>query len=75
MQALPNYGLRYARRFKAVYPDLAKRNRVTLVPFLLQGVAGADSLNQSDMMHPTAAGQRQVAETVWPVLEGVLRGR
>jgi len=75
MRALPNYGLRYVRRFNAVYPELAKRNGVPLVPFLLQGVAGVDSLNQADMMHPTAAGQRRVAETVWPVLEGVLRGR
>jgi acyl-CoA thioesterase-1 len=68
MQALPNYGLRYVRRFNAVYPELAKRNDLPLVPFLLQGVAGVDSLNQADMMHPTAAGQRKLAETVWPVV-------
>jgi acyl-CoA thioesterase-1 len=74
MQALPNLGLGYLGRFKAVYPELAKRNRVPLVPFLLEGVVGVDSLNQSDMLHPTAAGQRRVAETVWPVLEQVLKG-
>jgi acyl-CoA thioesterase I len=74
MQALPNYGQAYARRFNAVYPALARRNEVTLVPFLLQGVAGVDSLNQADMMHPTAAGQRRVAATVWPVLRQVLGG-
>jgi acyl-CoA thioesterase I len=74
MQALPNYGIGYARRFKAVYPELAQRNRLSLVPFLLDGVAGVDSLNQADMLHPTAAGQRRVAETVWPVLERVLKG-
>jgi len=74
MAALPNYGFRYARRFKAVYPELAKRNDVPLVPFLLQGVAGVDSLNQADMIHPTAAGQRRVAQTLWPLLERVLRG-
>ena len=73
MQALPNYGLRYVRRFNAVYSDLAKRNGVPLVPFLLQGVAGVDSLNQADMMHPTAAGQRKVAETVWPVVLRAIR--
>jgi acyl-CoA thioesterase-1 len=44
------------------------------VPFLLDGVAGIDSLNQADLMHPTAAGQRRVADTVWRVLEPVLRG-
>jgi acyl-CoA thioesterase I len=74
MAALPNYGLGYGRRFRAVYPALAKRNELPLVPFLLEGVAGVDSLNQADMMHPTPAGQRRVAETMWPVLERVLRG-
>jgi acyl-CoA thioesterase I len=74
MAALPNYGLGYGRRFRAVYPALAKRNQLPLVPFLLEGVAGVDSLNQADMMHPTPAGQRRVAETMWPVLERVLRG-
>ena len=68
MRGLPNYGLPYVRRFNAVYPGLAKRNRLPLVPFLLEGVAGVDSLNQADMMHPTAAGQRRVAETVWPAV-------
>jgi acyl-CoA thioesterase I len=74
MEAPPNYGFGYVRRFRAVYPELAKRNRVPLVPFLLEGVAGVDSLNQADMLHPTAAGQRRVAETVWPVLAKVLQG-
>jgi len=74
MEAPPNYGLRYIRRFRAVFPEVAKRNRVAFVPFLLQGVAGVDSLNQADMLHPTAMGQRRVAETVWPVLERVLGG-
>jgi len=74
MEAPPNYGFGYVRRFRAVYPELAKRNRLPLVPFLLEGVAGMDSLNQADMLHPTSAGQRRVAETVWPVLEKVLQG-
>ena len=74
MEALPNYGPLYARRFRAIYPDLAKRNHLRLVPFLLAGVAGVDSLNQADGMHPTAAGQRIVAQTVWQTLGRVLRG-
>jgi acyl-CoA thioesterase-1 len=73
MEAPPNYGLRYVRRFRAVYPEVARRTGAALVPFLLQGVAGVDSLNQADMLHPTAAGQRRIAETVWPVLERELR--
>ena len=73
MEAPPNLGERYARRFRAVYPELARRNGIPLVPFLLDGVAGIDSLNQADGIHPTAAGQRRVAENVWPVLAPVLR--
>lgn len=72
MQAIPNYGLGYARRFREIYPALAKKNELSLVPFLLQGVAGVDSLNQADMIHPTAAGQRRMAETVWEVLRPIL---
>ena len=75
MRALPNYGFAYARRFREVYPTLAEKNGLALVPFLLEGVAGRDQLNQADMMHPSAAGQQRVAETVWPVLEKVLKGR
>jgi acyl-CoA thioesterase I len=75
MRALPNYGFAYARRFSETYPALAKQNRLPLVPFLLEGVAGRDALNQADLMHPSAAGQQRVAETVWTVLEPVLRGK
>ncbi len=74
MQAPPNYGLGYTRRFAAVYPELARENNAVLVPFLLQGVAGVDRLNQPDGIHPTAEGQRKIAETVWRALEPVLRG-
>jgi acyl-CoA thioesterase I len=73
MEALPNYGPLYARRFRRIYPDLAKRNDLPLVPFLLAGVAGVDSLNQPDGLHPTEAGQRIVANTVWRTLAPVLR--
>jgi acyl-CoA thioesterase-1 len=73
MEALPNYGPLYARRFRGIYPDLARQYRLPLIPFLLAGVAGVDSLNQPDGLHPTAAGQRIVAETVWKALEPVLK--
>ena len=72
MRMLSNYGPRYIRRFAAVYPEVAKRNDLPFVPFLLAGVAGVDSLNQGDLIHPTAAGQRRLAETVWRTLEPVL---
>jgi acyl-CoA thioesterase-1 len=72
MEALPNYGEDYRRRFRAIYPELAKRNGATLVPFLLEGVAGEPTLNQPDGIHPTAEGQKRVAENVWKVLQPLL---
>jgi acyl-CoA thioesterase-1 len=73
MEALPNLGPEYARDFHNVFPTLAKQFRIPLVPFLLEGVAGVDALNQRDGIHPTAEGARMVAENVWRVLEPVLR--
>jgi acyl-CoA thioesterase-1 len=73
MEAPPNYGATYTRRFREVFPDLARQNGAAFVPFLLRGVAGVDSLNQADGIHPTPAGQRIVAATVWGVLAPLLR--
>jgi acyl-CoA thioesterase I len=73
MRMPPNLGRTYAERFEQVYRDVAQKNGATLVPFLLQGVGGIPSLNQPDGVHPTAEGQRRMAETVWRVLEPVLR--
>ena len=73
MEAMPNLGASYVRRFRGIYPALATANHSALVPFLLAGVAGVDSLNQEDGIHPTAAGQRVVAENVWRVMERVTR--
>ena len=69
MEAPPNLGARYTSRFREVYPELARKHGATFVPFLLEGVAGVDSLNQGDGIHPTPAGQRIMAETVWRALE------
>ena len=72
MEALPNYGEGYRRRFRAIYPELARANGATLLPFLLEGVAGDPALNQPDGIHPTAEGQERVAETVWKTLRPIL---
>src|SRR5437773_4666117 len=74
MESLPNYGADYARRFHGIYPQLAKKNGVVLIPFLLDGVAGVPSLNQADGIHPTAEGQQKLAETVWKALQPLLTG-
>ncbi|MCC7418090.1 MAG: arylesterase [Acidobacteria bacterium] len=71
MEAPPNYGAEYAKRFHDVYPTLAARYGVALVPFLLQGVAGIERLNQPDGIHPTAEGARILADNVWAVLEPI----
>jgi len=68
MEAPPNLGTRYTASFRAIFPALAAQHEVTLIPFLLEGVAGIDSLNQSDRMHPNEAGHRVLAETVWRTL-------
>ncbi len=71
---LPLYGADdYVRAFGQMYVDLAEKNNAALIPYLLAGVGGDPSLNLSDRIHPNAAGQRVLAETVWRVLEPVLR--
>src|ERR1044072_7292915 len=71
---LPNYaGDDYVSAFGRMFADLATKNGAALVPYLLQSVAGDPSMNQSDGIHPNAAGQKILAETVWHVLEPVAR--
>lgn len=73
MEAMPNLGADYVRRFRAIYPALARANGAVLVPFLLADVAGVDSLNQGDGIHPTPKGQRIVAEHMWRAIEEITR--
>jgi acyl-CoA thioesterase-1 len=65
-------GKNYAMQFKEIYPKLAAKNNMTLLPFLLEDVGGVPSLNQPDRIHPNAEGAKIVAENVWGVLKGVL---
>lgn len=68
MEAMPNLGRDYGGRFRGIFPALARANQLALIPFLLAGVAGVDSLNQQDGIHPNPAGARRVADNVWRVL-------
>ena len=68
-----NYGPRYRESLRAVYADLARRKQTALVPFLLEKVALDPSLMQDDGLHPTAAGEPAVFETVWTQLAPLLR--
>jgi acyl-CoA thioesterase-1 len=72
MEAPPNYGSEYAASFRRVYGDLARQQRVLLMPFLLDGVAGHADLNQPDGIHPNERGAQIVADHVWTVLKPVL---
>lgn len=73
MQIPPNYGRVYTERFAAVYRELAAKHRLPFVPFLMERVALDPALIQADQLHPNAAGQPPLLETVWPVLEPLLR--
>jgi len=71
---LPNYAAAdYVSAFGEMFADLAAKNGAALVPYLLQSVAGDPSMNLSDGIHPNAAGQKILAETVWHVLEPIAR--
>ncbi len=72
MQVPPNYGTAYARAFRSVFPEVARRTGSPLMPFLLDGVAADRGLNLADGIHPNAAGHRAIAERIWPHLVALL---
>jgi acyl-CoA thioesterase I len=69
MQIPPNMGQEYTDEFKNIYPSVAQEKNVTLIPFLLEGVAGNPDLNLPDGIHPTEAGHKIVFGTIWPFIE------
>lgn len=68
----PNYGPEYIREFEGIYRDLARREKLTLIPFLLEGVATQPGLMQNDGIHPTGDGQKIVAGTVYRAIKPLL---
>lgn len=72
MQIPPNMGQDYTGEFRSIFPSLAEKNNIALIPFLLEKVAGISHLNQPDGIHPTVEGHKIVASNVWAILEGVL---
>lgn len=73
MEAPPNLGDSYTRRFRAAYTDAARESGAVLVPFFLDGIAGVDSLNQADGIHPNARGAELAAANAWKTVSEVLR--
>ena len=72
MMVPPNMGKEYTSEFRKIYPDLAKKNNATLIPFLLEGVGGIEKLNQADGIHPNVDGHKIVARNVKNILEKLL---
>jgi len=72
MQMPTNMGEAYRQSFQRIFPEVAQENHTRLIPFLLEGVGGDPSLNQPDLIHPTAEGQRLIAEIVWLSLKPLL---
>jgi len=72
MEAPPNYGPGYVRRFRGMYAEVARAEGVVLAPFLLDGVAGHPEFNQADGIHPNRRGAELVAANVWKALKPVV---
>ena len=72
MQLPPNLGTQYTQGFKQTFYDLAKKNDLTLIPFLLEDVGGIAKLNQSDGIHPTADGHKIIAKNIFPILKPLM---
>jgi acyl-CoA thioesterase I len=72
MMVPPNMGRDYTERFEKIFPELAKKNNVVLIPFLLEDVAGKDHLNLPDGIHPNPAGHKIVADNVYKVLDPLI---
>lgn len=72
MMIPPSMGPEYSNSFAKIFPEIAKSKNVTLIPFVLENVAGIDSLNQADGIHPNVEGEKIVMENVWGVLKDFL---
>jgi acyl-CoA thioesterase-1 len=72
MQLPPNMGIDYITEFKTIFPELAKKNGLELIPFLLKDVGGIPELNQADGIHPTKEGHQILAKNTWVVLESLI---
>lgn len=72
MKVPPNYGRAYVKEFERIFSEIVKEEKVSLIPFLLEGVGGVATLNQSDGIHPNEKGHEVMAKTVFKYLEPLL---
>ncbi|MGQ0833584.1 MAG: arylesterase [Gammaproteobacteria bacterium] len=73
MRMPPNYGPRYTAEFTRMYDEIARREKLPLVPFFLEEVALRAELMQADGLHPSAKAQPILLDTLWPTLTPLLR--
>lgn len=72
MELPPNMGQDYTSEFRTIFADLAAKNNLKFIPFILKDVGGIEALNQDDGIHPNEAGHEIVAETVWETLKPIV---
>lgn len=73
MKIPPNYGSAYSKAFENTFQQVAKTQQVTIVPFFLDGIAGNNTLMQSDLIHPAAVAQTRLLDNAWPSIVQALR--
>jgi len=73
MKMLPNMGPEYSKAFTRVYPEIAQKHAIPLIPFFLEGVAGDPRFNQPDRLHPTAKGYRRIVDHIYPYVLNVIK--
>jgi acyl-CoA thioesterase-1 len=73
MKMLPNMGPEYSKAFMRVYPEIAQKHAIPLIPFFLEGVAGDPRFNQPDRLHPTAKGYRRIVDHIYPYVLNVIK--
>lgn len=66
MQMLPNLGPDFTQAFSEIYPEIARKHAIPLIPFFLEGIAGDPRYNQADRLHPTAEGYRRLVDHIYP---------
>lgn len=75
MKIPPNYGAAYSKAFEHIFPKVAARYNVPLMPFFLEGVGGNSKLMQEDRIHPRAEAQGRLLENAWPVIKPLLQAK
>ena len=75
MKAPPNLGPEYGAAFDRIFPELAEKHRVLFYPFLLEGVAARDDLNQADKIHPNAKGVDIIVDKILPLVRRLVEGK